>query len=168
MFDLDWYELPLDARARVGGEEGINGAEYRGGEFMPYYVPRPVMPQVHAHDYPALREFAKARGCVVSEGAINPRELTFRQRVEFSPGTVMTEHNFEKRIIISLDKVILDGNHRALRHEQAGEPVDYIMLEKPFEEAIALLMAFPGTYTLLDAASRLDWPNRVATAMQTN
>jgi hypothetical protein len=148
MLDLDWYELPLDTRAHKGGEEGINGGEYRGGEFMPYYVPRPVMPQVHRHDYPALREFAVERGCTVSEGIASPDVLKFRQRVEFAPGTVMSEKSFDKQILISSDLVILDGNHRAERHKQRGTPVSYIMLEKPFEEAIAILMAFPGTYTL--------------------
>lgn len=151
MLDQDWYELPLDARARPGGEEGVTGGQYRGGEFMPYYVPRPVMPQVHERDYDALRAFAAARGCTVSTGTANPDDFKFRQRVEFAAGTTVSQHSFNKPVLVSLDMVILDGNHRVERHKQCGEQVSYLMLGKPFEEAIALLMAFPGTYTILNA-----------------
>ena len=54
-----WFERPLDHRAPKGGEEGVNGHHYKGGEFLPFYVPRPVMPQIEHHDLNALIRFVR-------------------------------------------------------------------------------------------------------------
>lgn len=146
MYDLNWYKLPLDHRACKGGEEGVNGDEYKGGEFLPFYVPRPVMPQVDECDLTALIEFVTFRGCETKEGKTDPDELHFHQRVDFDKCKKMKKETLKKPVLISLDMFVLDGNHRTMEHKLLGTEVPYIMLCKPFEEAIGLLMAFPGTY----------------------
>lgn len=146
MYDLNWYELPLDSRACAGGEEGVNGEDYKGGEFMPFYVPRPVMPQIHYSDYPALAEFATFRGCRVHDGTADPMTLEFHQRVTWPDGKVVPMDQLNKPVLVSNDRYVLDGNHRLMRHRQLKKKIKFIMLDRPFEDAIALLMAFPGTY----------------------
>lgn len=146
MLDLNWYMLPITSRAPKGGSEGVNGQEYKGGEFEPFYVPRPVMPQVDACDLTALCEFVTFRGCKIEDGKAEPDDLHFHQRVDFDRCKKMKKDTLKKPVLLSLDKYVLDGNHRTMRHKLDGTKVPYIMLCKPFEEAIALLMAFPGTY----------------------
>jgi hypothetical protein len=53
-----------------------------------------------------------------------------------------------KPVFASLDLYILDGNHRWMLHYQERSRVPCYEIKLPFEDAIALMFAFPKTYAL--------------------
>lgn len=139
-----WYTRPLDPRAPAGGEVGVDGRERRGGEFEPFYVPRPVMPQLEASDYPELLAFASERGVTVTFETAHPDTLKPHQRIStlrdaFDPAQL------SKPVLASADSYILDGNHRLAAHKALGTPVPCYRVWLEFEPAIAFLFAFPKT-----------------------
>lgn len=153
MLQIDqWFDRPLDRRAPQGGERGCDGVMRRGGEFEPFYVPRPVMPQVDEKDLPALLRFASARGVVVRLERRAPDTLKFHQRVSAFHVRQMDAATMAKPVLASGDGFILDGNHRLAAHKRDGSELDVITLELDFEAAIALLFQFPATYAYGDGA----------------
>jgi hypothetical protein len=146
-----WYERPLDSRAPAGGEEGVNDKQYKGGQFMPQYVPRPVMPQIDGHDEPKFLVFAAERGITTTVKQIGPGLCMSRQHVDMDRVRAMPEHIQKKPVIVSNDMVILDGNHRWTRHLIDGTQMTAYIVDLPFETAVDLMFAFPKTYDLADA-----------------
>jgi hypothetical protein len=114
------------------------------GRFEPFYVPRPLMPQVHHRDYPELLAYLHERMVEVSRVELPCIDLQFHQRV----GSIANVHNPDKPVLISLDRYVLDGNHREEWHREHHEPVSCIMIHLPFGDAIEVLLAFPKTYTI--------------------
>jgi hypothetical protein len=148
MFDVDrWFDRPIDHRAPVGGMRGVNGRFYRGGEFEPFYVPRPVMPQIEEADYAELFRFATAQGIFLTLCTRHPDTLKFHQRVKFAHGFTPDASVEDKPILVSADGYVLDGNHRLAMHKREGKPVNCIQLNLEFEEAIAFLFSFPKVGT---------------------
>lgn len=150
MLNFEFLKHPLHSRAPKGGEVGVNGHFYKGGQIESFYIPRPVMPQVDWDDITALCEFAVSRSCEVKDGIADPNEVKFHQHVDMDKIVNMPLDLLEKPILISQDMFVLDGNHRAEKHKLLGTAIPYIMLRKPFEDALALLYAFPGTYEFGD------------------
>lgn len=146
----DWYDFAIDMRAHKGGETGVDGKQYKGGEFMPFYVPRAEMPQIDEKDYPEFFEFVKSRGCNYHQENCNPTILHFHQRVEWNAKTEITPEVLAKPILVSYDGYVLDGNHRATAHKQRGTDVPAIILSLEFESAIKLMFSFPKTYAYGD------------------
>lgn len=116
------------------------------GRFEPFYVPRPVMPQVDEADYPALLDFLTGRGIKWERVTIPASDLRFHQRVN-GPVADMPEAIEDKDLLISLDLYVLDGNHREKKHLEDETPAPCIMLHVEFPAAIEALFAFPKTYT---------------------
>lgn len=147
-----WCDEPLPARAPTGGLiDPLNGRAYKGGELLPFYVPRPVMPQVDEAAYPALLAFAKAWDIEVDlETGIDPATLRAHQRIDPIRAAEMPPEVLAKPILVSLDGYILDGNHRWLAHVHLDAALTAYRIDLPFEAAIRLLFDFPGTYDLAD------------------
>jgi len=146
----DWYDHPLDTRAIAGGETGVDGREYKGGEFLPFYVPRPEMPQIDEADYPAFFEFVKARGWSYHLETVDPKTLHAHQRVAWNKVITMTPAGLAKPILVSRDGYVLDGNHRREAHIRDGSDVCCYVLNLDFEAAIRLMFSFPKTYAYGD------------------
>lgn len=143
-----WYDRPLDQRAAAGGEYGLNGVFYRGGELMPFYIPRPIMPQVNEEDYPALRHFAATLGVNVTEKFLDCKALKVHQKVDKFKVNLMKNDPLllKKPLLVSAEPFVLDGNHRYWGHFAERTPVPVLEFELPFEAAIKFLFRFPRTY----------------------
>lgn len=133
-------------RAPKGGfTSPFNCQLYIGGQFLPFYVPRPRMPQIDEEYYPELLTFL---GGKVSHHVHQPSSLRPHQRIDPIKASLMTEAVRRKPILISEDKYVLDGNHRWLAHSMENTPINCLCIEHSFEVAIELLFQFPKTYTL--------------------
>jgi len=146
----DWYDHPIDSRASHGGELGVNGRLYKGGEFLPFYIPRPEMPQVDEKDYPALFEFVKSQSIPLLTERFQPNQLRAHQRVSWDKVVSMDEVTFRKPVLVSQDRFVLDGNHRWTAHVHRNVPLSAYVLGLEFEAAIGLLFKFPKTYSYGD------------------
>lgn len=147
-----WYERPIHRRAMRGGEVGIDGKFYRGGEMMPFYIPRPLMPQIDEADYEEFLDFCAREGVRVIRRAINPMILHPHQRLDpLHLERIKAAGVEDKLAFVSLDLYVLDGNHRWLLHLREHIPLPSYQIELPFEKAIELMFRFPKTYALLCA-----------------
>lgn len=127
------------------GALGVNGRHYVGGEFLPFYVPRDRMPQVASKDYPALRRWLAARGLSALEAILEPSRLRAHQRIDEKRALAMPAEALRVPCLVSSDFYMLDGNHRWLAHMNNGSLLRAIVIDKPFDEAVDLLLAFPLT-----------------------
>jgi uncharacterized ParB-like nuclease family protein len=146
-----WYDSPLPRRAPTGGlTEPLNGHTYKGGELLPFYVPRPLMPQIDESDYPALFAFLQGKGIAVETVTLETATLKQHQRVDSFNPAAMPVDVLAKPVLISADYFVLDGNHRYVAHLHLGlETINCIRLDGlSFEDAIAALFSFPNTYTV--------------------
>lgn len=146
MLDFHWFEHPIHRRAPKGGEEGVNGEMYKAGEFEPFYVPRAVMPQVDETDLGELLAFIRERGIAVIETMISPELLRFHQQVDMKKVHAMDADVLAKPLLVSLDDYVLDGNHRAAGHKIQGTSAVCLQIMAEFEDAMAVIYAFPKTY----------------------
>lgn len=151
MTDQPWYDLPIDPRAHKGGEEAFTGRQYAGGEFMPFYVPRPLMPQIDEADYPAFIAYCDLHRVAVDLTRVPPPSVRPHQRVDAVRAIQMEPKALRKPVLIGRDRYIIDGHHHwfdhMVRHDREM-PVRRIALD--FEPAIAFIFGFPGTYALGD------------------
>lgn len=140
-----WYDRPLDRRAPAGGEIGVDGRARKGGEFEPFYVPRPVMPQIDEADYPALHAFAATQGVSMDPCTLATDALRAHQRVDAIILREMPASVLSKPVLASGDLFILDGNHRWAAHKKLHLPqVAAIKVGLEFEEAIRFLLFLPS------------------------
>ena len=146
-----WFTQPIPRRAPAGGcTDPLNGRAYRGGEVLPFYVPRPIMPQLDEAAYPGFLALCEARGVTVERVTVNPATLRNHQRIDRIHAAAMPDEVRAKPILTSADGFILDGNHRWALHRQLGLPVACYRIGLPFEQAVALLFSDPDTYDLAD------------------
>ena len=110
------------------------------------WVPRRFMPQIDEADYTALIEWLMWKRIEFSQSTMNCDQIQFRQHVDFNKVHTMPPENFNKPIWVSMDGVVLDGNHRAMAHKIANQPVDCIVIGLPFAAAVGALFSFRGTY----------------------
>lgn len=150
-----WYDAPIPTRAPRGGlTDPLNGLQYHGGQFLPFYVPRPIMPQIDEADYADFIGFCRARGCNVMRETVDPGEVRAHQRIDRIHADRMPPEVRAKPIFLSADSYVLDGNHRWLLHALEGSPISAFRLMRKFEPAIALMFEFPRTYCLSSHAER--------------
>lgn len=135
-------------RAPRGGCEVIEG-HYKGGEFLPFYVPRPLMPQVDEADYPRFIADAvhDARKLVIE--AVPVSSLHAHQRIDHFRAKLMPAAVKMKPVIVSADNFIVDGNHRWWAHVYQRDPLILtVRLDLPFDEAIEWALARPYVYRI--------------------
>lgn len=146
----DWYDHPIDRRATRTGELGVNGKLYKGGEFLPFYIPRPVMPQLDEKDYPEFLQFVKNQGVSIDLKEYRPQQLRAHQRVTWDSVVNMAPDVFNKPILASIEPFVLDGNHRWTAHVRKAVPLSGYEIGLEFEDAIKLMFSFPKTYAYGD------------------
>lgn len=145
-----WYQHPLDKRACAHGEMGVDGKQYRGGEFLPFYIPRAVMPQIDEADFDAFFAFIESKGVSFTSETFSPKELRAHQRVSMDKAKHMDEATLAKPVLVSRDHYVLDGNHRWTAHVLNGTDVPAYQIDLDFEASIELMFAFPKTYSYGD------------------
>jgi hypothetical protein len=128
-----------------GGARGVNGHFYKGGEFLPFYVPRELMPQVKPEDYDELRAFLSRRGVGCVSATVEPATVRAHQRIDVSRALTMPEAVYHIPALVSSDRYVLDGNHRWLAHVTRHDLLPALIVGAEFERAIDLLLAFPKT-----------------------
>lgn len=132
--------------APKGGIDMIEG-HYRGGQFIPFYVPRRLMPQIDSEFYPNLIVDAIGRGVTLE--VIEPGSITPHQRINHRAAEAMPLWLRMKPLIVSADHYVLDGNHRWWAAHKAGDSyINVIRLHMGFDSAIDWLLLRPYTYTL--------------------
>lgn len=112
------------------------------------------MPQIDDAKYGELIQFASVQGIKFFEELVAPESLHPHQRIDKLKVKHM-EQNPEalaKRLLVSADDYILDGNHRWLGHWLLKTPAPIYRVNRGFEEAIAFLFSFPGCYCYGDGA----------------
>jgi len=135
--------------APAGGERFI-GRFYKGGEFLPFYIPRDVMPQVDEADYPELLDFLASRGVRVERLEFDPWKMHVHQRISFDRSINMPDEVLRKPVLASREPYVVDGNHRWLGHVIRNTLVPTIKIDLPFDNAIETVKAFPKTYAYGD------------------
>lgn len=133
-------------RAPEGGEE-LFGKFYTAGEFLPFYIPRGLMPQIDWPDYGALFAYLTAHQEKPFFAMRPLTELHAHQRINKQIAGRMSDEEFKRPILVSADSFILDGNHRWLSHVLRGwNTIATVNLELNFDEAIKCLCQFPKAY----------------------
>lgn len=135
-----WYEQPIDTRAHAGGEIGVDYRWYKPGEFMPFYVPRPEMPQIMDND--AFRTYCDRNAVPVIQQIVDPHVLRAHQRVDMARVKAIPDTVLDIPAWVSSDSYVLDGNHRWTAHARLGIPLHILRLQLTFEPAIALMFKF--------------------------
>ena len=125
-----------------GGIVGETNRYYSGGEFLPFYKPRPLMPQVDDKAYPALLAWCEFMGVGVSRETVAPRTLKAHQRIDRHKAERIPDSVMVIPLLVSADGFILDGNHRWLAHCDRALPVTVIRLALSFDDAIGALFQF--------------------------
>jgi hypothetical protein len=129
--------------APVGGEVGRDGKFRPGGEFEPFYVPRPLMPQIDDADYVELLAFADSKGVTWRFQTFDPRKLHAHQRISMKRVMAMPERVLKIPGLVSLDLFILDGNHRWEGHVMNHTDFPAYQFDLCFDAALKFLLSFP-------------------------
>lgn len=135
----------MNKRAPKGGLTEY-GHTYRGGEFLPFYVPREDMPQIPMEAYPLLVRDAFPIG--IHFGVTDTHQLRAHQRVDHTLALKVAAdpHELLIPVIVSADGYVLDGNHRWWAHVHGDMPaIATINIHLPFDAAIDWLMSLPYT-----------------------
>lgn len=118
------------------------------GHWLPFYVPRELMPQVDEIYYPRFIVDA-FKGPGVTFGTIDPRGLRAHQHVYHARAKAMSEQVRIKPLIVSDDDYIIDGNHRWWASVHGNhEWVNVIRLGMPFDPALIWLRRKPYVYEI--------------------
>lgn len=135
------------ARAPKGGIDTLEG-HYAGGRFVPFYVPRPLMPQVDEQFYPQLiadaKDYSGVALDVVKIDSVFPHQHIDKLRADH-----MDMRLRMKPILVSRDSYVLDGNHRWWANVHKGAPwISIIRIGLEFDPAIAWLRDRPYVYEI--------------------
>lgn len=146
---MSWYEAIGINRAPYDGYvDPINGVTYHKGSFVPFYIPRNLMPQINEDSYVDLMIFAASSGMHVTIRSVNPNSIKPHQRVNWTPGKPIPTDVVNIPIIISNDGYIIDGHHRWFINSKNNNQIIAIILDLPFDKAIPFVFNFPSTYTV--------------------
>lgn len=134
-------------RERAQTPQVLFGREYKKGEFLPFYVPRELMPQIPESDLAHTIQEACLDLLVVQFDCVDPRTLVPHQRVNREIVKNMPPLIQHKVILVSQDNYILDGNHRWWANVEANSPyINIIRFGMVFDSAIDWLLKLPWTY----------------------
>jgi hypothetical protein len=145
---LHWWQLPLDHRAPVGGEVGLNGVTYKPGEYMPFYIPRIDMPQIPDDCHDEFMTFMGTSGIDHITVTTSPEYFFNHQRVHLDPAKVkqISPESMDVPIFASDDQFIIDGNHRWALHRHFKRPLSAIVFQAPFLTCMDTIFKFNKVY----------------------
>lgn len=109
-------------------------------------IHRAEMPQINGSDMTSLVEWLAWNRIDSEQVRLDPNQLRFHQKVFFNQNHPMPEEEYERCVLVSGDNGVLDGNHRARRHQETGEMIDCVRVNLPFCDALQALFTFAGTY----------------------
>jgi hypothetical protein len=128
-------------------------ARAENGEFLPFYIPRPKMPQVDDQYYPWFVSLAfkgedyNGPGCNFEVVPVN--SLRAHQRINKRRADTMPADLKLKPIIVSSDGYIVDGNHRWWAHVHGkDEWINVIRLDLSFDNALDWTRSLPFVYEI--------------------
>lgn len=105
------------------------------------------MPQVDEADLGDLINWMNQRGVDVTIKQVPPRSVRGHQKVVRDKVRHIPACALAKPVLISKDNLILDGNHRWMAHVTRHHTTMLTaVVDRPFDEALALLKEFPGAY----------------------
>lgn len=140
-----WYERPLDHRAPKGGAVGVDGVERKGGRFLPFYIPRELMPQVYDEDIEPFVAYAERALVELEFRVIDPIEVRPHQRVDLGRAHTIPDAVLDKPCLISSDNYIVDGHHRWAECLHKGKSLHTIRIGLDFEAAIHFVFDYLET-----------------------
>lgn len=110
-------------------------------------IDRSLMPQVDDKLYPDLFVFlGNNYGIIFTAGWIDANKLRLHQEVDPEKAKAIPDSILTKPILIAQDGFVLDGDHRAYRHDLDGTKAPFIRLEADFDRALKAVLDFPGTF----------------------
>lgn len=108
-------------------------------------IPRIKMPQIS--DVDAFADWAfKVHGVHSHKMQIGPFTVTMRQRKDTFIASRFHPEGLKKRILISCDRVVIDGHHRTMAHQFWRTPLPVLQVSLPFHSTLSLARDFPGVY----------------------
>lgn len=114
-------------------------------------IARGYMPQVDEADIPELLDFLAKRYVFARRLTVHPRPLRMYQRVVFGKVRALVRTPpTDKPALVSLDRVVIDGNHRIAAARVRHTQTSVIVLGRAFADVIEDIFAFPKTYALGD------------------
>jgi hypothetical protein len=134
--------LQQQQHAPHGGATGENDRHYTGGEFLPFYKPRTLMPQVDDKAYPALRLWLTDHAITQLSETVEPWQLHPHQRIDAMKAHAIPPQVLAIPLLVSRDGYILDGHHRWLAHVINNTACPVLRIGLPFDEAIEALFEF--------------------------
>jgi hypothetical protein len=143
---MKWWTEQMGGQAEEDHQLGVDGKEYRKGEFMPFYIPRPEMPQIDEDKYPTLLKYLCDVGVEYSYRVYRPEQLQAHQRINMGHVRDMPPEIYQKDVLISQDEYVLDGNHRWWAHKERDEVLGCLVIHAEFDQAMEILFGFPDVY----------------------
>jgi len=125
------------------------GHHYKGGQFIPFYVPREIMPQVEGQYYEDFKSYAAS--LLVEKEGVDPFSFKPHQRIMVDHAVSLSVELAVKPIIVSIDGYIIDGHHRWYWHCIKHIPISVYEISLTFEDAIEFTFSFPQTYCYRDS-----------------
>jgi hypothetical protein len=116
-------------------------------------IVRGLMPQVDEADIPDLVAFLRSRGIRVTRHAVSPRGLRRVQRIVLGKVRNIARAEEEilgKPVLVSVDRYVVDGNHRVAAAIIRRVTVPILLFNRPFAEVVEDIFAFPRTYAYGD------------------
>jgi hypothetical protein len=111
-------------------------------------IDRSQMPQVDNKQYTDLFMFLGERGIQFS-GRLLPAELLhMHQEVDPDKARAIPAEILKIPVLISIDLLVIDGNHRVYRHYLDKTHVPCLKIEASFGRAVKNILEFPGTFEL--------------------
>lgn len=108
-------------------------------------IPRIEMPQIRDVDEFAAWAF-KVHGVHSHKMHIGPFTVTMRQRKDTFVASRFRPAGLKSRILISVDRVVIDGHHRTMAHQFWRTPLPVLQMSLPFLATLSLARDFPGVY----------------------
>lgn len=119
-----------------------------GGQWVNNTVPRTAMPQILSSDLPDFYEYAREKGVRITMQKVRAAALKFRQAIDREHAEQMPKAALVKRILISKDNFVLDGNHRAAANAALGRRANVARINLNFKEAIDFMFTYPKVKNL--------------------
>lgn len=109
-------------------------------------IPRSIMPQVDEIYIPDMLVWMGQRNIQFSAGVIDPANIKVRQEINVDKALGMPADALYRPVLISIDNLVIDGDHRWYRHLHDKTMMPYIRLGQTFSVVYDLLREYPRCY----------------------